>query len=321
MKSTKYMFVAVGLLIGIAIGYFLFSGGGNNKTATKIQQAETDHHEDEETVVDLSEKEIEELGIKIKKAGKGTIELNTTLSGEISIDPIWVSHLKPRYPGVVRKIKINIGDNVNKGDTLAIIEANESLVEFPLLSSVTGTIIDIHMSPGEIKGDDEHAIEVANLNHVWAVMTVYQKDLSNIKVGQKAIVYDKLSGAEHSGRINFISPIVDEATRTTTARIELNNVKRKWLPGMFINADLVMGNQEVSIVVNRNSLQTFEGSTVVFIKEIHGFRPQPVTIGISNSKYVEILTGLKKGQEYINRGAFTIKAELLKESFGGGHNH
>ena len=108
MKSTKYMFLAVGLLIGIAIGYFLFSGVGNNKTATNIQQTETDQHEDEETVVDLSEIEIEELGIKIKKAGKGTIELNTTLSGEISIDPIWVSHLKPRYPGVVKKININI---------------------------------------------------------------------------------------------------------------------------------------------------------------------------------------------------------------------
>ncbi len=318
MQITKYIFMTIGLLVGLGLGYVLFNG---SSTTSNVAQTETIHNEDEETTIELSEDEISELGIKTKKAVKGSIEINSTLSGEISIDPIWVSHLKPRYTGIVREIRINIGDSVNKGDTLAIIEANESLVEFPLLSSVKGTVINIHMSPGEIKGNDDHAIEVANLSHVWAVMTVYQKDLRNIKVGQKAKVYDKLSGTEYSGKINFISPIVNEATRTTTARIELNNVKREWLPGMFVNADLVTGTQLVSILVSKNSLQTFEGTTVIFVKEQHGFRPQSVTIGITNSKYAEILTGLNEGQDYIYQGAFTIKAELLKESFGGGHAH
>jgi membrane fusion protein, heavy metal efflux system len=323
MKNSKYVFMAIGLFIGLALGYLLFNESNEHlsETDNEVHEGETLHREDEETVVDLSEKEIVELGIRIESAEPGNIELSTTLSGEISIDPVWVSHLKPRYPGIVKEIRINLGDFVNKGDTLAIIEANESLVEFPLLSSVKGTVINIHMSPGEIKGNDEHAIEVANLNHVWAVMTIYQKDLRQIRVGQKAIVYDKLSGIEHSGKINFISPIVNEITRTTNARIELSNKKGEWLPGMFINADLVTGSERASIIVNKNALQTFEGSSVVFVKEQHGFRPQPVSIGVTNNKYAQIITGLEKGQEYVSKGAFTIKAELLKESFGGGHAH
>jgi membrane fusion protein, heavy metal efflux system len=321
MKITKYLFLAIGLFIGLALGYVLFNENDEHITDTDIHETETVHSEDEETEVELSEKEIAELGIKIEKAGQGNVELTTTLSGEISIDPVWVSHLKPRYPGIVKEIRINLGDFVNKGDTLAIIDANESLVEFPLLSSVKGTVINIHMSPGEIKGDDEHAIEVANLNHVWAVMTIYQKDLRQVRVGQKAIVYDKLSGIEYSGKINFISPIVNEATRTTTARIELNNKKGEWLPGMFVSADLVIASKNVPIMVNKNAIQSFEGSSVVFIKDQHGFKSQIVTIGVTNNKCVQILTGIEKGQEYVAQGAFTIKAELLKESFGGGHAH
>ena len=59
----------------------------------------------------------------------------------------------------------------------------------------------------------------------------------------------------------------------------------------------------------------------MFVKTAEGFTPRPITTGRVNSKYAEVLSGLKGGETYISQGSFVIKSELLKESFGGDHNH
>ena len=327
MKNINYLFLLVGLAIGFGFGFLAFAES-NEQHADEIisnhsEDENVNHLEDSPKIeaVNLSDDELIELNIKVDKVRSGRIESKLTLTGEIAVDPLKVIHLRPRYAGVVKNIFVNLGNNVAKGDTVAIIESNESLVEFPLVTPANGTIINIHMSPGEVKGNDEHAIEIADLNYVWAVMTLYQKDIAQVKIGQAVRLYDELSGYEFNGRINFISPVIDEATRTTTARIELKNSAHNWNPGLFVNADLRLGVDDAEMAVNKNALQTFSGVTVVFVKDKYGFRPQPVTVGKQDGSYAEILSGLHTGDVYAAEGAFTIKAELLKESFGGGHTH
>lgn len=324
MKNINYLFLLVGLAIGFGFGFLAFAEEHTGEIISNHSEDENVNHlEDSPKVeaVNLSDEELKELNIRVNKVGSGSIESKLTLTGEIAIDPLKVIHLKPRYAGVVTNVYVNLGDNVTKGDTVAIIESNESLVEFPLVAPANGTVINIHMSPGEVKGNDDHAIEIADLNYVWAVMTLYQKDIAQVKIGQSVRLYDELSGYEFSGRINFISPIIDEATRTTTARIELKNSIHSWNPGLFVNADLLLKVEEVEITVSKNALQTYQGITVVFVKDKYGFRPQPVTVGKQDGNYAEILSGLHTGDIYVAEGAFTLKAELLKESFGGGHSH
>ena len=89
---------------------------------------------------------------------------------------------------------------------------------------------------------------------------------------------------------------------------------------MFITGKVFTTSKKVPMVVNKNALQLFKGETVVFVQDKKGFRPQPVSIGLENSKLVEILSGLHQGQKYAAEGAFTIKSEFLKESFGGDHH-
>jgi cobalt-zinc-cadmium efflux system membrane fusion protein len=61
--------------------------------------------------------------------------------------------------------------------------------------------------------------------------------------------------------------------------------------------------------------------TVVFVKDEDGFEPRTVVVGRSNGTHVEITSGLTSGQKYVSAGAFTLKAQLAKGSFGDGHNH
>jgi cobalt-zinc-cadmium efflux system membrane fusion protein len=314
------------LIIGIAIGFiaaYLILKTTNSEVLNPIEETAGKHESEEkhnEDIVSLTEKELEEFSIKIDEVKPDNIQLHSDLTGEIIPDPTKVAHIIPRFVGIVREVRKNIGDNVEKDEVIAVIESNESLVQYEVKSSIAGTVIEIHMTPGEVIGDEGHEVTVADLRSVWASLTVYQKDLTKIIVGQSASISTVDEDKVINSKIFYVSPIVDEETRTATARVRLNNTSGFWKPGMFIIGKVFATSKRVPMVVNKNALQLFRGETVVFVKDKKGFRPQPVSIGLENSKLVEILSGLHQGQKYAAEGAFTIKSEFLKESFGGDHH-
>ena len=169
--------------------------------------------------------------------------------------------------------------------------------------------------------DNTHAFVVADLSYVWADLTIYQKDLPRIRVGQKAIISASPAPVTAVGTISYISPVVEEATRTAIARVVLPNPDYQWLPGMFITAKVITDRLNASVVVPKTAIETFENQTVVFVKTPEGFVPRPVILGRENDSNVEIVAGLEPGEEYVKKGGFTLKAELMKEAFGGGHGH
>ncbi len=285
-----------------------------------------DHSEEEinghdEEIVRVTDEEMKEFGIEIATAGPGKLERHIDLTGEIVIDPDRLAHIYPRFPGIVKKVTKKIGDSVKKGEVLAIIESNESLAPYKVKSQIDGTVIDMHLTLGEVISDGEHSFTIANLDKVWANLSVYQKDLPHIKVGQKVYISAGPHTKEVASKIDYISPIVNERTRTATARVILDNPDGYWRPGLFVNARAIVGDENVKICVPKTALETFENQTVVFVKEEDGFRPQPVEVGRSNTKAVEIVSGLKPGQIYVAKNGFTLKAELQKEAFGEGHGH
>ena len=296
-----------------------------DKSEGHDEHEEVHNHGDEhagEDIVKMSAEELKEFGIVVNTAGPSTIQMHTDLSGEIKPDPRTIAHMTPRFDGIVKKVHKAIGDKVKKGEVLATIESNESLLKFDVTSAIDGTVIDMHMTPGElVNGNRNHEITVVNLKTVWAELSVYQKDLTFISIGQTAIISAGHEMYAAKGKISYISPIIDEATRTATARVSLDNSTGKWKPGMFVTAEVLTLEQEVPLAVSKNAIQSFEGQAVIFVQDKDGFRPQPVTVGIQNDKAVEILSGLHAGERYIAKGAFTVKAELMKESFGGGHSH
>ncbi len=277
-------------------------------------------HKSEE-IVQLSPEELEEFGIELATAGPGKIQIHVDLTGEIVIDSNRLAHIIPRYPGIVKEVRKKIGDTVKKGEVLAIIESNESLVPYEVKSLINGTVIEMHLTVGEVINDASHDFLIAELSKVWANLNVYQKDLPYVKIGSKAIITAGSGIEETEGVISYLSPVVDEHTRTATARVVLNNPDGRWRPGLFVSATVVKEETDVAIIVPKTAIESFEDRTVVFIKTDEGFKPQPVSIGRSNTHYVEIIVGLQAGQEYVSKGGFTLKAELQKGQLSGGHGH
>ncbi len=329
MNKNNIIFLIIGIFIGASAALIIL-GTGESTANHSIEMHDEESHADEHSgeageehseFINISNDTMKEFGIEIKTAGPGELTVHKDLTGEITPNPYEVAHIVPRFAGVVKEVFKKIGDRVKKGDKIAIIESNESLVRYDVTSSIDGTILELHMTPGELIGDDKHIVMVANLKTVWAELNIYQQDLGEVKVGQTVEISSPHSKNIFKGKLFYISPTVDEATRTAVARVKLDNSAGIWKPGMFVSGKVFTSKKRVDIAVPKNVVQIFDGQKVVFVKSDKGFAPQAVTLGIENDKAVEILDGLHQGDKYVAKGAYTFKSELLKESFGGGHGH
>lgn len=311
MKLIEMLFII--FLTVLLIGCSEEKAGKDSLEADGHNEGE-DHSEE----IFLSEEVMNEFDIEVKEAGPGVIRTHIDLTGEIIAEPSRISHIIPRFEGIVKEVYRTVGDNVSKEETLALIESNESLTPYEVHSLIDGTIIEMHMTQGELIGNEAHAFTIADLSKVWATFNIYQKDLGKIRTGQKALVSVGAMDIENTGTISYVSPIVDEKTRTATARVILNNQSGKWLPGMFITAKVYVSEKKYPVVILKTALQKLEEQLVVFVRDVDGgFKPQVVKTGNENDNNIQIISGLNAGDLYVSKNSFILKAEILKESFGG----
>lgn len=319
MKFILYKTTVLLILILITLS----SCGQNQKKTADDHEGEKmeEGHDVHNEVVQLSEAELKEFGIILATAGSGKMETEVSLPGEIIIPPDNIAHIHARFAGIVKKVYKHIGDKIKKGDVLAVLESNESLADYQIKSMIDGTLIEKHFSLGEVVEGTSHGFVVADLSQVWAILKLYQKDLPYVKAGQKVIISAGQGMAETTAVINYISPMIDEETRTAAARVVLKNPNGLWKPGLFINGSITTSESHVKIIVPKTSLATIDGKTVVFVKDEDGFEPRAIISGRTNRLNVEILDGLSAGEVYVSDGVFTLKAELQKGEMSEGHGH
>jgi len=195
----------------------------------------------------------------------------------------------------------------------------ESYIIYEIAAPIDGTIVEKHITRGEVLREDSLPFVIADLRDVWVNIHIHQKDLPHVRPGQQAVV--KTEHEQDEGIIGYISPVVKEATRTVLARITLPNDSGRWRPGRFAMADICLEERDGKVVVPNEAIVTHEGLSLVFVPAEEGFRPQPVEVGRNNEEWAEIVSGLEPGQNYVARGAFTLKSEMTKstEDPCGGH--
>jgi len=264
---------------------------------------------------------VAEFGIATAVAGPGVLRDWRQLPAEVRASADRVAHLVPRYEGVVTDVRAGIGDRVTPGQVLARIENSATLVTYPVTTRLGGVVIDRALSLGEAVGRDRPVFVIADLDTVWVDIAVYLRDLELVAVGQPVTVLCGRHDEPVHDRIDYVSPVVDEATRTATARVVLANHDLHWRPGMFATARVMVEEKEVPVAVPPSAVLLVEGRPAVFVQTADGFAPRAVTLGRTNDELVEIAAGLAPGETYVAQGGFTLKAELEKASFGDAHVH
>lgn len=305
------------------------AAGCNRKSETSPPAGEQEGHKEagqhtegsEEKVVRFTDAQLKEFNIALGTVGPGKLRIEVNLPGEIAPHADRLAHIVPRFVGVVKEVRKQVGDPVNQGEVLAIIDSNESLTPYEVKALMNGTVIERHLVVGELIKEGITAFVIADLTEVWAELRIYQKDLGAVRKGQRAAIAAGHGVAEGQGQISYVAPMVDEKTRTGLARVVLPNPDGRWRPGLFVTARVTVDEIEAPLLIPKTALQTVEEKTCVFVQTEKGFEPRPVTLGRANDTSVEVTSGLSAGQRYVTQGAFTLKAELSKAAFGDEHGH
>lgn len=317
-KSWKSATAGLGLALALACGG---DPAGDSGAKTEHGNGHAGEEANHAGAIRLSEAQRAEFGIELEETGPGQIALTIELPGEVRPNQDQLAHLVPRFGGIVKDVRKQIGDPVVAGEVLALIESSESLASYALKSLIDGTVIAKHITRGEAVSTDSEAFVVADPSSVWVDLSVYQKDLDRVRVGQSVAIAagHGLPGA--GGTISYLSPVVDEQTRTATARVVLPNPEGTWRPGLFVTGTVTVERADVAIAIPRNAVQTLGDETIVFVLDNDGLEPRTVQLGRSDGQWVEILEGLSPAERFVSRGGFTLKSELEKAGFEAGHRH
>lgn len=195
----------------------------------------------------------------------------------------------------------------------------KELTRYEVRAPISGLIITRTVALGAALKEDITIFTVADMSTVWTAVTVYPKDLSIVRVGQKALVKATAFDVEGEGVVTYITTLIGGQTRTATARVILDNKDGRWHPGMFVNIELVSDEIEVPVAVSAQAIQTFRDWTVVFGRYGGYLEARPLELGRSDGKMVEVLKGFAAGERYASGNSFAIKADIDKA--GASHDH
>jgi cobalt-zinc-cadmium efflux system membrane fusion protein len=307
----------------------------------------------EEGKVELSDAQIKAASIGIDTAGAARIKSALQLPGEIRLNEDRTSHVVPRIAGVVESVQASLGQAVRRGQVLAVIAspaASEQRSELQVAQkrlTLAKTTYEREKRLWEQKVSAEqdylqaeqalHEAEVAVANAQQKLSAlglasgslgglnrfelrapfdglVIEKHLPLVRVGEKVTIKATAFDASATGTITFVGSLIGEQTRMAKARVVLANPKGAWRPGLFVSVEVTASEAEVPVTVASDAIQTLGDKPVVFLKVNGGFIAQPVQLGRSDGKRVEVVQGLKPGAPYAAAGSFVVKSELGKAS-------
>lgn len=197
-------------------------------------------------------------------------------------------------------------------------EPDVNVARYELRAPMNGQIVAKHITPGESVGTDAPVYTIADISTVWLNISVYTQYAGMIQMGHPVVV--RVGDRVATGVVEYISPMVSEASRTVAARVMLDNSDGSWRPGEFVTVRVETDKAHADRVVPIEAIQSFEGHDVVFIQDEDGIEPVQVTIGRRNDVQAELLgNDVAIGTPVVVKNSFLIKAELGKSA--AGHDH
>jgi multidrug efflux pump subunit AcrA (membrane-fusion protein) len=214
-----------------------------------------------------------------------------------------------------RKRLLLFGETEAEVDTLLRAGDIDPIVHIP--SPFDGTIIENSMVQGHRVEAGTEVCFISDLRTVWAILNVLEKDLASVRVGSAvSIRVGAYPGQVFAGEVTFVDNIMDEGTRTVRVRVEVANRDGRLKPGMFVDGDIDRGSERQGLVVPSEAVQQEGASHFVFVDRNGRFYRRDVQPGVEFGAVFEIRGGLAAGDTVVVGGAFILKSEMLKASFG-----
>lgn len=307
MKKVNYLFVVTSLCLLV-----LVTGARATQAAEQDSHA---HNEGGDAHTEISTAIAQQAGIRSQVAGASTIERTLSSYGRLAVDPESQVHVQARFPGLVIQVEASLGDMVSAGDTLAIVESNDSLQRYPLTTPVSGTVSQRHISAGEVTGA-QALFTIVNFDRLWAELKIFPGQRADIAAGQTVRL--NIDEIQHEASIHHLLPD-ERGSPYVIARAEIINTDGMLSPGRLVSARVIVERIEASLVVDNRALQSLDGYQVVFVQEGDVFAAREVELGRSDNQFSEVLSGLHAGEHYVVDNSYLVKADIEKS--GASHAH
>jgi membrane fusion protein, heavy metal efflux system len=258
-----------------------------------------------------------DAGVRIDVAGPAVIRDSVPLVGNIALDANRHADVKARFPGIVRSVPVEQGQRVRRGQTLVVVEGNESMRSYPVTAPFDGVVLARNTNVGDVAGDNT-LVELADLSEVWVELHAIGKDSARLAQGQPVMVESATGDAKEETVIRTLLPLATRG-QSVVARASLPNPDGRWRPGMTVSARVVVAQKEVPIAVKESGLQRFRDFTVVFAQIGDTYEVRMLELGVRDGEHVEVLGGIKPGTRYAAEQGYLIKADIEKS--GASHDH
>ena len=259
-------------------------------------------------------------GIRVAAAGAGAIADEHEVQGLLTPPEGRVAQVTARFPGPIRALRAGIGDRVRAGQVLATVESNLSLTTYGVPAPISGVVLARNASLGAVAGEGMVLYEIADLSQLWVDLHIFGADAGHITAGIPVAVTRISDGAEARTTLERILPGTATASQSTVARATIANDDGLWRPGAAVRARITVDRANAALVVPLGALQTDEGGRdVVYVRDRERYSERAVKLGRRDAERVEVLSGLRAGEQVVVAQSFLVKADIGKSTAEHAH--
>jgi len=196
------------------------------------------------------------------------------------------------------------------------VKSEAALGAHAVVSPIAGTVVERNVAPGQFVEGQLVAFKVANLDHLWVELDVFERNLARVGIGDRAEL-KPLSGSSQPliGRVAKVASRIDQETHSAKVRIEVENRDRKLRVGQAVQAVIHSSGGDLAKrpIVPTAAITFVDGKPTVFVGVgKNAVRVASVRLGANDGDETEILEGLTEADEIVTEGAFALKSELFR---------
>lgn len=186
----------------------------------------------------------------------------------------------------------------------------EDHIHFGILAPLSGTIVKTYVVEGQYVKEGERLFEIADFRKMWFMFTAYEADLPFIQVGQIVEITSPSSpGPATKARVAFISPNLDDLTRSARVRVVLENPDGRFKNKTFAQGVVTIDAPEV-LAVPRSAVLAPGDTPRVYVEKGQGvYQQRQVSLGRVGDACWEVLDGVKEGERVVLAGNMLIDAQ------------
>lgn len=204
-------------------------------------------------------------------------------------------------------------------DIDAMLAAGVATRAVPLRATAGGHVVRTAAVLGQYATPESPLYELADLSRVWAVASVWERDLPRVRVGA-AVRFVSQGGVEREARVALVETSVSAETRAARVRLDLANPAMALRPGMYGEAWFPALGGAAALTVPRDAVIDTGSARYVFVhRDAQSFEPRTIRTGALLGERWEVLDGLAEGERVVSRGAFLVDSESrLRAALSGG---